>query len=113
MRIIVEILILINISILDLRYAGFDWRNVNGFDDGKDSPEFVTKPFTEDELKEAPAHSRNIENLFGIEDSSIRRFGAYSHDLLPDLKVFAPGKQGTLLKCLRNSRKSLIQNSQL
>ena len=112
-RIIVEVLILINISILCLRYVGFDLRNVNSFGDDKDSPELVTKLFTEDELKEAPTHSRKTENLFGIEDSIITRFRAYSHDLLPDPEVFAPGKQGKLLKGLRNSRKSLIQNSQL
>ena len=62
------VLIFINISILYLRYVGFDLRNVNGFGDDKDSPE--------DELKEAPTHSRNIENLFGIEDSITTGFGA-------------------------------------
>ena len=71
-----EVLIFINISILYLRYVGFDLRNVNGFGDDKDSPELVTKLFTEDELKEAPTHSRIIENLFGIEDSIITGFGA-------------------------------------
>ena len=63
-----EVLIFINISILYLRYVGFDLRNVNGFGDDKDSPE--------DELKEAPTHSRNIENLFGIEDSIVTGFEA-------------------------------------
>ena len=81
---------------------------------------------TEDELKKAPTHSHDIENLFGIEGSIIIRFGPqvfkklffdlvtnYNDDLCQILKSGAPGKQEKLRKCLRNSRKSLIQNSQL
>ena len=119
-------MILISVSNLYLDYAGSDSGNAYAFGDYSDSPELVTKLFTEDELQRAPTQSRDIENLFGIEDSIITRFGAqvfeklsddlvirYSHDLLPDPKSGAPGKQRELLKCLRNRRKSLIQNSQL
>ena len=65
---IAETLTLINISILYLRYVGSDSGNAYGFGDDKTSVELVTKLFMEDELKEAPTHSCDIENLFGIED---------------------------------------------
>ena len=78
-----------------MRYVGSDSGNAYGFGDNKTSVELVTKLFMEDELKEAPTHYCDIENLFGMEDSFITRFGAqvfeklsddlmikYSHDLL-------------------------------
>ena len=54
---------MINISILYLRYVGSDSGNAYGFGDYKDSPELVTKLFTEDKLKEAPTHTL-IDNIF-------------------------------------------------
>ena len=106
-------MILISISIVYLCYIGSDSGSAYGFGSDKDSPELVTKLFMEDELKEAPTPSHNIENLFVIEYSIITRFEAqifkklsdylvmkYSHNLLPDPKVW-------------RTRKSLIWNSQL
>ena len=46
-----------------MRYVGSDSGNAYGFGDYKDSPESVTKLFTEDELKEAPTHTL-INNMF-------------------------------------------------
>ena len=111
-------MILISISILYLRYIGSDSGNAYGFGDDEDSPELVAKLFTEDDLKKAPTHSRYIENLFGIEDSIIKRFGTqvfemlsddlvikYSHDLLPDPKIWCTRKAKKVAKVLKEQQK--------
>ena len=111
-------MILFSILILYLRYVGSDSGNAYGFDDDKDSPELMTKLFTEDEMKKEPTHSHDIENHFGIEDSIITRFGAqvfekssdhlvikYSHDLLPDPKVRCTRKARKVAKVLKEQQK--------
>jgi hypothetical protein len=65
------------------------------FGDNPDSSELVTKQMSKEDLERAPTHTKDIENLFGIEDSILTRFGAnafkkstddliikYSQDLL-------------------------------
>ena len=67
------------------------------FGDNPDSSELVTKQLSKEDLERAPTHTKDIENLFGIEDSILTRFGAkafskssddliikYSQDLLGD-----------------------------
>ena len=67
------------------------------FGDTSDSAELVTKQMSKEDLENAPLHTKDIENLFGIEDSILTRFGAqafkkstddliikYSSDLLGD-----------------------------
>ena len=111
-------MILISVSNLYLDYAGSDSGNAYAFDDDNGSPELVTKLFTEDELQRAPTQSRDIENLFGIEDSIITRFGSqvfekssndlvirYSHDLLPDPKVWCTRKAKRAAKVFKEQKK--------
>ena len=111
-------MISVSISIIYLRYVGSGSGNTYGFGNDKDSPELVTKLFMEDELKEAPTHSHDIENLFRIEDSIITRFGAqvfkklsddlvikYSHEMLPDPKVWCTRKASKLAKVLKEKQK--------
>ena len=65
------------------------------FGDNPDSEELVTKQLPTEDLERAPTHTKDIENLFGIQDSILTRFGAqvfnkstddliikYSQDLL-------------------------------
>ena len=65
------------------------------FGDNPDSDELVSKQFSKEVLEKAPTHTKDIENLFGIQDSILTRFGAqafkkstddliikYSQDLL-------------------------------
>ena len=79
--------------------------NAYNFGDDENSTELVTPQFSEDELKDAPTHTRDIENLFGVEDSILIRFGAqsfekstddlivkYSHDLLHEATVWCIAK---------------------
>ena len=67
------------------------------FGDNPDSHELVTNQLSKDDLEKAPTHTKDIENLFGIQDSILTRFGAqafkkstddliikYSQDLLGD-----------------------------
>ena len=67
-----------------------------GFGTLDNSSELVTKQLTEDELKTALTHTKDVENLFGVEDAILTRFGGqafekstddlvirYSKDLLP------------------------------
>ena len=71
--------------------------NAYNFGDDTDSSELVTKQLSSQDLENAPTHTKDIENLFGIEDSILTRFGAqafkkstddliikYSQDLLGD-----------------------------
>ena len=65
------------------------------FGDNPDSEELVSKQLPTEDLERAPTHTKDIENLFGIQDSILTRFGAqvfnkstddliikYSQDLL-------------------------------
>ena len=111
-------MILVSISVLYLCCVSSDSGKAYGFGDDKDSLELVTKLFTEDELKEAPTHSRDIENLFGIEDLIITKFGAqvfekssdglvikYNHNLLPDPEVWYTRKARKVAKMLQEQQK--------
>ena len=71
----------------------------------------MTKLVTEDELKEAPTHSGNIENLFGIrfgaqvfEKSSDDLLIKYSHDLLPNPKVWCTRKARKVATVLKEQQ---------
>ena len=68
-----------------------------GFGDTDNHPELVTNLFTEEELQSAATHSKDIENVFGVVDAILTRFGVqafdkstddliirYSEDMLPD-----------------------------
>ena len=46
------------------------------FGDQPDQEELVTKQLSKEDLENAPTHTKDIENLFGIEDSILTRFGA-------------------------------------
>ena len=49
--------------------------NAYNFGNDKDSPELVTKQLSHDDLKRAPTNTKPVENLFGIEDAILERFG--------------------------------------
>ena len=49
--------------------------NAYNFGDTPDSEELVTKQLPEEDLEKAPTHTKDIENLFGIQDSILTRFG--------------------------------------
>ena len=79
--------------------------NAYNFGDDENSTELVTSQFSENGFKDAPTHTRDIENLFGVEDSILTRLGAqsfekstddlilkYSHDLLPEASVWYTAK---------------------
>ena len=46
-----------------------------GFDENPDSEEHVMKQLSKDDLKKAPTHTKQIENLYGIEDMLLTPFG--------------------------------------
>lgn len=50
--------------------------NAYNFGDDESSEELVTKQLSKDDLERAPTHTKDIENLFGVEDSILTRFGA-------------------------------------
>ena len=49
--------------------------NAYGFGDDPDSPDLVTKQMDSEDLKKAPTHTKSIENLFGVKDAILTRFG--------------------------------------
>ena len=121
---------MVSISFIYLCYVGSGSGNAYGFGNDKDSLELVTKLFMEDELKEAPTQPHDIENLFRIEDSIITRFGAqvfkklssdlvikYSHEMLPDPKVWCTRKASKVAKVLKekpkefNSKQSALKEA--
>ena len=75
------------------------------FGDNSESNELVTNQMSKEDLERAPTHTKDIENLFGIEDSILTRFGAqafkkstddliikYSQDLLGDKYKWSTSK---------------------
>ena len=84
------------------------------FGDSDNPSELVKSLFSNEELKEAPTHSRNIENLFGVEDSILKHHGPQafekssddiviksSHDSLPSPKVWCTAKTHRVSKQLK------------
>ena len=95
-------------------YKFFFSGDAYNFGDNENPLELVTSLFSNEELKQAPTHSRDIENLFGLEDSILKRHGPqafekssddivikYSHDLLPSPKVWCTAKTRRVSKQLK------------
>ena len=81
------------------------------FGDNPDSHELVTEQMSKEDLEKAPTHTKDIENLFGIEDSILTRFGPqafkkstddliikYSQDLLGDKFLWNSSKMKKKVK---------------
>ncbi|MDP7404352.1 MAG: hypothetical protein QF782_02800 [Porticoccaceae bacterium] len=88
------------------------------FGDNPNSSELVTANLTSKQLKNAPTHSKDVENLFGVEDSILTRFGPqafekssddlvikYGYDLMPkNPKVFCSAKARRLAKDMKKAQ---------
>ena len=81
------------------------------FGDNVDSEDFVTRQLPKEDLAKIPIHTKDIENLFGIQDSILTRFGPqafkksdddltikYSHDLLGDKFSWSTSKMKKKVK---------------
>ena len=69
-------------------YEGFVLKrqrgNAYGFGPDPDSSEHVLKQLSSEELQQAPTHTKPIENLYGVEDMILTRFGPQSFNKSQD-----------------------------